>query len=234
MKGRFIYGGDAPSAKKLTVTKDTVVCGKHDLFNESLIVNSENKGIRNVVVQLYLKRNAKRPAIHESYEQTADAKVNLDNASCRFDGHVVGIRTSQTLLIRNLDGVGHNTKIDSLSNTAINPILAANSEMEHKFTKAERNPVPVSCSIHPWMNGYVVVQDHPYFAVTDENGEFEIRNLPAGDWTFTAWHEKSKNISEVTIAGTKQEWKRGRFGQSINNEKTTNLGDIVVAEGNFN
>ena len=228
LRGRFTYGGDVPPATKLVITKDQAVCGKHDLFDESLVVNPDNKGIQNVVVWLYQKRGGKKPAIHESYEKTANAKVNLNNASCRFDGHVVGVRTSQTLLIRNLDAVGHNTKIDSSSNASINPMLTAHSELEHKFNEAERVPVPVSCSIHPWMNGYVVVQDHPYFAVSNDNGEFEIKNLPSGNLTFQVWHEKTGYITEVEIGGEEKTWKKGRFEQQITTT-SADLGDIMVA-----
>lgn len=233
LRGRFVFGGDPPQPVKLVVTKDLQVCGKGDLFNESLVVHPENKGIRNVVVQLYLKRNDKRPPIHDSYAAAANSVVQLDNVLCRFDGHVVGVQTSQTLLIRNLDAVGHNTKIDALSNTAINPILAANSQLEHQFTKPERAPVPVSCSIHPWMSGHLLVVDHPYFCITDENGEFEIANLPAGDWSFSAWHEKSRYITDVTVDGAEVTWGRGRFDQPIRNETTTDMGEIVIAAEKF-
>ena len=169
LKGRFVLDGKVVAPRRLVVTKDQHVCGKHELFDEKLVIHPEDNGIQNIVVSLYVRRDAK-PRIHESYQQTAASTVTLDNEWCRFNNHVVAMRTSQTLLIRNLDAVGHNTKIDAISNQSINPILAANTELEHRFEKAERIPVPVSCSIHPWMNGYLLVQDHPYFAVSDENG----------------------------------------------------------------
>ena len=55
--------------------------------------------------------------------------------------------------------------------------------------KAETPPIPFKCDIHPWMKGYVRVFDHPYFAVTDEDGKFEIKNAPAGKWRIVYWHE---------------------------------------------
>ena len=231
LKGRFVYDGSPPSSIKLTPTKDLIVCGKHELFNESLIVNPENKGIQNVVVFLYTKKGQTLP-IHDTFTSTANDKVTLDNEFCRFNNHITVMRTTQTLLVRNLDAVGHNTKIDALSNTAINPILAANGELEEQFPKAERLPVPVSCSIHPWMNGFLLVKDHPYVAVTNENGEFEIANLPTGNWSFQVWQEKCKAIKEVQLEGAKTEWKRGRFEQAIA-EGETDLGEIVVSAAVF-
>lgn len=231
LKGRFVYDGTPPSSIKLTPTKDLSVCGKHELLNESLIVNPENKGIQNVVIFMYTKKG-QTPPIHDSFASTANDKVTLDNEFCRFNNHITVMRTTQTLMVRNLDAVGHNTKIDAVSNTAINPILAANGELEEQFPKAERLPVPVSCSIHPWMNGFLLVKDHPYVAVTNENGEFEIPNLPSGNWTFQVWQEKCRTIKEVQLAGAKTEWKRGRFEQAIT-EGETDLGDILVSASVF-
>ena len=231
LKGRFVYDGTPPSSLKLTPTKDLSVCGKHELYNESLIVNPENRGIQNVVIFMYTKKG-QTPPIHESYASTATDKVTLDNEFCRFNNHITVMRTTQTLLVRNLDAVGHNTKIDMMSNTAINPILPANGDLQEQFPKAERLPVPVSCSIHPWMNGFLLVKDHPYVAVTNENGEFEIPNLPSGNWTFQVWQEKCKAIKEVQLAGAKTEWKRGRFDQAII-EGETNLGEILVSPAVF-
>ena len=231
LKGRFVYEGDAPTSIRLNPTKDISVCGKHDLFNESLIVNPESKGIQNVVVYLYTKKG-QSPPIHESYASTANGEVALDNEFCRFNNHITVMRTTQTLLIRNLDPIGHNTKIDTLSNTAINPILPANGDLKQLFPKAERNPVPVSCSIHPWMNGYVLIKDHPYVTVTDENGEFEIKNLPTGNWTFCAWQEKCKSVQEVKISGATAKWKRGRFEQAVAKGET-DMGEILIPAAQF-
>ena len=209
-----------------------MACGKHDLVNESLVVNPQNRGVQNVVVFLYTKKGD-TPPIHDSYASTAIDKVTLDNEFCRFNNHITVMRASQTLLVRNLDAVGHNTKIDTMSNPAINPILPANGDLEQQFPKAERNPVPVSCSIHPWMNGYLLVKDHPYFAVTDENGDFEIKNLPTGNWTFSVWQEKCKAVQDVEVGGAKTKWKRGRFEQAIP-EGDTDLGEIALSADQFN
>jgi len=231
LKGRFVFDGTPPSSQKLIPTKDLTVCGKHDLFNESLIVNPENKGIQNVVIFMYTKKGNTTP-IHESYAATANDKVTMDNEFCRFNNHITVMRTTQTLLVRNLDSVGHNTKIDTLSNRAINPILPANGSLEESFPKAERLPAAVSCSIHPWMNGFLLVKDHPYFAVTDENGEFEIANLPSGNWTFQVWQEKCRGVTQVDVGGDKVEWKRGRFDQAVT-KGDTDLGDILVSAAQF-
>ena len=186
----------------------------------------------NVVLWLYQRSGSDPVGVHESYAETADAKVTLDNEWCRFNGHVVTLRTSQTLLVRNLDEVGHNTKIDTLNNPPINPILPAGGELEQTFPEAERLPASVSCNIHPWMKSWVLIKDNPYMAVTDASGNFEIKNVPTGTWTFQVWHEKPGYITKVTKNGTATEWSKGRFEMAIN-PGANELGELKISPDVF-
>jgi hypothetical protein len=231
LKGTFIYDGEPTEPPKIAITKDLEFCGKHDVRVESLLVNKENRGLANVVVYLYLKRGEKTPAAHESYKN-AEQQVVLDNKGCRFTPHICLITTSQKLVIGNSDVVGHNTKIDTYVNPPSNEMIPSNSSIEKQFSRVERTPAPVSCSIHPWMRGYLLVRDSPYFAVTDENGQFEIKNLPSGEWTFQVWHEKA-SITEVTLDGKKTNWRRGRAKATIHGGETTDLGEIMVSPDVF-
>jgi len=218
LKGRFVYDGEAPTPTPINVTKDVDYCGKYDLVNEDLVVNSENGGLKNVVVFLYVGRGDKEPPIAPSYEATADAEVLLDNKHCQFVPHVCLLRTTQRFLIGNDDPIGHNTKIDSSENVPINPILpqmSQNKEYEQHFTNEERLPVPVSCSIHPWMHAWLVVRSNPYMAVSDENGNFEIKDLPAGTWTMQVWHEIPGYVAEVNVGGKVVPWSKGRVDVTI-------------------
>ena len=227
LSGTFIYDGDPPPPKKLRITQDMALCTRHDVFDESLVVNKENSGLANTIVFLYQKRASDLLPIHPSYDATATAKVTLDNVKCRFQPHVLVLRTSQILVVGNLDEVGHNTKIDTFNNPPINPMSPAGSTFEYRFGEAELRPAKVSCSIHPWMSARVFLRDDPYFAVTDKNGKFEIKNLPIGDWQFQVWHERG-TISEVTLDGQSSSWKRGRFTTTIKSGEN-DLGEIKVA-----
>ena len=217
LKGRFVYGGEGtkvPSAMKLNVTKDLQVCGKEDLFNEQLTINPENRGISNILVWAY-----KPKVVHESFKKTAADVIKMDNKLCRFDPHAVVVRTGQTLQVGNPDPVAHNSMITFLKNTPENPLIPANGKVDFRPTKAEIIPVKVSCSIHPWMQGIVLVQDHPYMAVTDKDGKFEIKNLPAGKLTLKVWHEKAGYIQEVKLDGKTAKWKRGRYALNVKDGK---------------
>lgn len=232
LTGQFVFGGDAPEAKAIVVTKDQEVCGNKGLVDESLVVNAENKGIANIVVYMYLKSSDTPPAVHESYNDSAEAKVAIDNANCRFEPRVAAMRTTQTLVIGNKDAAGHNTKGDCLSNPPFNPIVPANGSMELKLAESERLPVSVSCSIHPWMKGYLLVKDNPYFAVTDKDGKFEIKNVPAGEWVFQFWHEKSGYVDEVVVGGAETKWKKGRVEVNMTADGK-DLGSVTVPAATF-
>ena len=215
LTGKVVFGGDPPKQLTLTPTKDLEVCGKHKLYDESMVVNPDNKGVANVVAWLYLKRNAKAPAVHESYASTASAEVAIDNVECRFEPHVVLLRTSQTLVIGNKDPIGHNTKIDFAKNPGINPIVPADGQIKQQFKEEESRPAKVACSIHPWMNAWLIVKNDPYFAVTGPDGSFKIENIPAGEWTFQFWHEKAGYLTKVKVDGKAVEWKKGRVDIKI-------------------
>lgn len=230
--GQFVYGGDAPKPAPVNVTKDTEVCSNQGLVDEQLVVNAENKGVANIVIYMYRKSSEPVPPIHESYAESAEGKVTMDNKSCRFEPRVAAMRTTQTLVIGNKDSVGHNTKVDSLSNAQLNPIVPANSEMEVKMPEVERLPVSVSCSIHPWMKGFLLVKDDPYFAVTDKDGKFEIKNVPAGEWTFQFWHEKSGYVDGVVVGGAETKWKKGRLKVAMTADGK-DLGSVTVPAATF-
>jgi plastocyanin len=185
----FQVDGKAPPARKLPVDKDGKVCAdpKNPPITSEEFVVGENGGIKDVVVHLVLGKEPLK--IHPAYEAAKDVPVELDNLKCRFVPHVALVRTGQTLLMKNSDPVGHNANIQFRENS-INVLIPAKGEYPIKsIGKPERLPAGVVCGIHPWMKGLVVVQDHPYMAVSDEQGVLTIENLPAGKHTFQFWQE---------------------------------------------
>ncbi|HEY2411898.1 MAG TPA: methylamine utilization protein [Pirellulaceae bacterium] len=222
LEGTFIFKGTPPTPAKIAPTKDPEVCGKHPLVEEALVVNAENKGIQNVVV--YLADTAK-PKVHPDYAKEAAAEVALDNHNCRFEPHVQGIRVGQTLVIGNKDPIGHNTKADFFANTPFNDLIPAGGSVKKTFAKFEGQPSPISCSIHPWMNAYLLIREDPYFAISDKDGKFTIKNLPAGEHTFIVW--SNKFVSKVSVGGKATEWARGRMKMNIK-AGSNSLGKVEV------
>jgi len=227
LKGQFVLKGGAPAARKIVADKDVAYCGKHDLVDESLVVGSDG-GIQNIVVFLYPKRGTKVP-VAPSYKKAEGQTVVVDNAGCRFSPHVSTYWTKQKLVLKNSDQVGHNVSVSTFTNSAINPLIPAGAALDIKtFKKTERLPVPTKCSIHPWMTGYLLIRDNPYMAVTDIDGKFEIKDIPAGKWDFQFWQESAGYVKNVTIAGKKTSWRRGRVSQTINDGSTVDLGKVSV------
>lgn len=227
LTAKFILDGPAPAPKPLTITKEPEICGKFGLTSEKLIVNSANNGIANVIVFPYVPRGAKPPAIHDSYKETEKEAIRLDNEKCRFAPHVVALRTTQTLIVGNKDPTGHNTNIATLTNPGQNILIPANGNLKLSFPAAESLPSTVSCNIHPWMQGFVVVKDHPYIGISDADGKMTIKNLPVGKMTLQVWQEAAGYVARGKQNGKPFTWMRGRVEVTIK-AGPNDLGEIKL------
>lgn len=206
IKGRFLYGGDAPTAAEIKADKDVEVCGKHKLLNEELAIGTD-KGVANVVVFV----RDKDVKVHPDAAAAAKAaKVVLDNKDCRFQPHVVAVHTAQPLIIKNSDTVGHNSNVATIKNPPSNSLIPAGGESSIPFANEEAIPAQVTCNIHPWMKAWVVVRPNPYVAVSAADGSFEIKNVPAGDVELQLWHEKAGYIGEISVKGKSEKIAKGR------------------------
>jgi len=128
------------------------------------------------------------------------AGIKLDQHGCRYTPHVFGVRVGQPIEIINSDPTLHNIHAMPKANPEFNngqPIQGM--KMTHTFT-AKEVMVPFKCDVHGWMNAYVGVLDHPYFATTEKDGKFELKDLPPGTYTIEAWHEKlGPQTASVTV-----------------------------------
>lgn len=219
LKGQFLYGDKGaklPAAKIIVPSKDAEVCGDTKLFEEKLVVNPENRGIANMVVWLYKHKGE----VHPGYAKTAADTIKMDNKMLRFTPHTVAVRVGQTLEIGNSDPVGHNSLIGFIKNKGQNPMIPAMGSFKlgpKQIAKTEIVPSSVSCSIHPHMKGYIFVQDHPYVAVSDKDGKFEIKNIPAGKHTLRLWN--GKYVEDVKIDGKKTKWSKGKYKIDIKKDE---------------
>ncbi len=226
LKIRFQYAGKPFTPKPIDVNKDTEFCGKHGLAEERLIVNSENMGIKNVVVYVYTGRGGSKL---DKVEPANNTHV-LANENCRFEPHILIAQTGDTLKVTNPDPVGHNANMNFFENKAQNLMVPAAGEQQVALEKQEPAPIPIDCNIHPWMKAYVVVLEHPFAAASDENGDLLISGLPAGSkLTFRVFHEAGA-INEVTIDGKKEDWNRSRFEVDVK-AGLNDLGTVVVPAG---
>lgn len=224
LKIKFKIDGDAPKPAKLTITKDAGFCGPKMLVDESIKVGKDG-GVQNIIVYMYVAPGKKAP---ESAAALAalPKEVKMDNLGCRFEPRVVAFHTSQKLVIGNPDPIGHNTKGDLFSNGSFNELIPAGGTLNKTFSKNENRPMPVACSIHPWMNGYVLIRDNPYFGVSGADGVVTIPNIPEGKHTFTVWQEKVGFVTKGKQGGKEAAWKLGRVDVDIKGD--TDLGEFAI------
>jgi hypothetical protein len=204
VEGQFVIDGQVPNVPPLVAqgaaVKDAEVCAAKDVPDDSLVVDPESKGIANIFV--YLR---KAPAqIHPQLKAAPKDAAVFDQKNCRFIPHSLLVRTGQTVLVKSSDPILHNTHTHPLRNDEENMSVTPNNQqgIPLDFKQPEPLPTKVNCDLHPHMIAYWLVLDHPYMAVTDEQGRFKIENLPEGEHVFTVWQERVGYINrefKVTV-----------------------------------
>ena len=126
--------------------------------------------------------------------------MKIDQQGCRYVPHVLGVQVGQPLEVGNSDETTHNVHALPDTNREFNFAQYVKGQKTVQTFTAAEVMVPFKCDLHGWMNAFIGVVAHPYFAVTADGGKFEIRNLPPGKYTIEAWHEKAgRQTQEVTV-----------------------------------
>jgi len=201
LKGQVTFAGDPPApkvdAEKGKAAKDPDVCAKDaPLISERLVVDGGTKGVKNVLVYL----NKPTGVSVEATKAAAATNVVFDQNKCVFDPHVLAILANSTIALKSSDPVNHNINAKLKASSAFNQLLAPQASTKFTPTDPERTPAEVTCDIHPWMKAWWMVFNHPYFAVTDAKGYFEIKNAPAGTQKVVVWQEAVDKGGFVTAA----------------------------------
>jgi plastocyanin len=186
VSGSVQFAGEAPRLVPINMGGDEECKATHDgpVYPESVVVN-ENGTLKNVFVVVTAGLEGK------AFE-VPSTPVHIDQEGCTYVPHVVGVQVGQSLEVTNSDPTLHNVHPLPHDNVEWNKSQAAGAgAIEETFAKPEFM-IPVKCNIHPWMRAYVNVVEHPFFAVTDENGAFTINGLPPGTYTLTAVRENKE------------------------------------------
>ncbi len=149
-------------------------------------------------------------AIADKKFEAPKEHVIIDQRKMSFNPHVVAVQQGTTVDFLNSDPVGHNVYWPSISgNKKLAHNLGTWPQGEKKpFQFNDLGVASLLCNVHPEMSGYVVIVPTPYFAVTDKDGNFEIKDIPAGKYTLKTWSEDGKPTSqavEVSAATTSVE-----------------------------
>jgi plastocyanin len=194
--GKVAFEGTAPTMERLKMDADAFCKAAHSspVTSQEVVVNG-NGTLRHVIV--YVKEG-----VTGSFPPPTTPVV-LDQHGCQYTPHTFGIQVGQPLKIVNSDGTLHNIHALPKKNAEFNigqPFKGM--ETTKKFDNPEVG-LRFKCDVHKWMSAWGLVSPHPFFAVTGEDGTFEIKNLPPGNYVIEAWHEKYGPMTQnVTVSAT--------------------------------
>jgi plastocyanin len=195
LAGTITFDGTPPPARPLRMDSDPKCTPEPGAASELLVVGPGN-GLKNVFVYVKDGLGARTYA-------TPTTPLVFNQKGCRYVPHVFGVRAGQTVQVSNSDATLHNVHAVPKANREFNfgqpPNVPA---VPRVFDKPEIG-LPFRCDVHGWMNAYANVVSHPFFAVTNEAGSFEIKGLPPGTYTIEVWHEQLGTQSQtITVDGT--------------------------------
>jgi len=200
ISGKVNFDGAMRKARKIRIKGDAFCVTSHansPLLRETYLFNMEKKTLINVIVYV-------SDGVPDDLEAAAQPEIEIDQHGCQYVPHVNAITTGQKVLIKNTDDTAHNLNLKSVNNPSFNegqPVKGMSKEVT--FPNAEL-AIPLKCDVHSWMSSWIAVFDNPFHAVTDENGEYTIKGLPAGTYKVSVWHEFDKfhpveKTIEVTV-----------------------------------
>ena len=209
LRGRVVWPADQdiPKPAPLAVTgpDKEACCRGRELLSDELQVDAATRGVRNVVVWLRPDDDEPNPtfppaSVHPALRDDPPAQHVLDQPECRFEPRVIAARDGDTVRVKNSAAIRHNVRCSGCG-LEYNLTLEANRDAVKGPLRADPRPAAVRCDIHPWMTAWLRVFDHPYFAVTDRNGRFEIEKAPAGRWRLVYWHERGYHRGQAGRLG---------------------------------
>lgn len=199
--GTISFAGTAPEKSPISMTADPVCASANpDAHTEDIVINGDK--LANVLVYIKEGKAGDKNISGYKFDPPAQA-ATLDQHGCHYVPHVQGVQVNQTFNVVNSDPTAHNVNVDAKLNAKFNQGQSPGAAPIVKQFKRAETVIPIKCNQHPWMRAYVGVLPHPFFAVSDASGKFEIKGVPAGTYTLVAWHEKyPQGITQTVTVGS--------------------------------
>lgn len=192
--GRVMYSGSTPQPRRIHMTADPE-CDRMNpdgVASQTLLVAPDG-AVAGAVVSV--KQGLRKG---ETYAVPATPAM-LDEKGCMFVPHVLAVQAGQILEITNKDPTMHSVHAAPAFGSEFNIAMPALHQVVRKRFDA-REVVRIKCDVHPWMSAYVAVFEHPFFAISLDDGRYAIGNVPNGTYTVEAWHE---TLGVLTTASVK-------------------------------
>ena len=227
IKGTVKWQGPVPHLIASEINKDPQVCDprsekRRDL--ERLLVAS-NGGVANTVVFL-------RNITHGKAMDLPELRRYLNQKSCRYEPHILLVPVQANVTVKSKDPLLHTVQMSGSAEYNL-PFTVEGQEISRPMIR-EGN-VSMRCNVHPWMNGEMVVVRHPYYTVSDSDGNFELTQVPAGEYEIVAWHEGWRVVGENALydIATQVRVKRPLFADPVSWSKSVTVLPHQAAEVNF-
>jgi hypothetical protein len=228
IRGTVKWQGAVPHLVASEINKDPEVCdplGQKHRDLERLLV-APSGGVSNTVVFL---RNVSRGKAMD----LPVARRSLNQKNCRYEPHILLVPVQATLTVKSSDPLLHTVHMSGSADYNL-PFTAKGQEITRPMTR--EGIVSLRCNAgHVWMNGEMIVAKNPYYAVTDEDGNFELTQVPPGQYEIVAWHEGWRVVGESPVydLATQVRVKRPVFSDPIMWSKPVTVSTRDSVEVNF-
>ena len=197
----------APAAAIIDVKVDAATCCKAGPLESTKVeVDPKTLGVKNVMVWIRPATAGRTDSfpiaqIHPDLAKAKSKEHVIDQPKCQFEPRITLARLGDTLLIKNSAAIPHNVNYASDIESFNSTLPAGAQKKLDKPLEVQRSVINVACNIHGWMEAKVRVFDHPYYALTDKDGKFEIKDIPAGKWSIVYQHEGGYHKGKAGIVG---------------------------------
>ena len=187
--GRVRFEGTAPAHTRINMSADPSCAKAHPgaVVSDDFVVGNDGT-LGNVVVFI-------SDGLGDRSFDVPSTPAVIEQKGCLYEPHVAAVRANQKIKVVNSDSTIHNIHPVPANNREWNKAEPGGSTIEESFAR-EEIAIPVKCNVHPWMRSYIAVFKHPFFAVTGKDGSFDLRDLPPGEYTVEAWHEKLGTMTQ--------------------------------------
>ena len=228
IKGTVKWAGPLPHIPTLPINKDPEICDpdSHKIRDLERLIVSPQGGVANTVVFLKDISSGKPMDIPEP-------RRFLDQKHCRYEPHILLVPEKGPLQLKSSDATLHTVHMDGAATYNL-PVPFTNQIVTRNMQTAGLANVRCNGG-HTWMNAEILVVSHPYYAVTDESGNFELTDVPAGKYEIVAWHEGWKLLRQEGSFDvlTEHRVQRPVFSEPKTWDKNVSVGERETAVVNF-